>query len=118
MKIIQNILCILLVTAFFNVVVAKSIHEFFEHGYAQEHTHEHQSEKCSSKDLNHFHQHEFAHLDFICDFNFSTSFLVKKIGDTKALVRFYENKLQVKYLWLVKNIFLDVLSLRGPPEFK
>lgn len=99
-------------TAFFNVVIAKSVHEFFEH------EHEHQSELCLDKDLNHFHQHEFAHLDYICDFNFSTAFSAKKVVDIKVFVRYYEQQLQVKYLWLVKNIFLRVLSLRGPPMLK
>ena len=47
MKLFQNILSIVLVTAFFNVVIAKSMHEFFEHGY--EHNHEHQSESCLDK---------------------------------------------------------------------
>lgn len=110
MKSLQNILSILLVTVFFNVVIAKSVHEFFEH--------EHKSELCSTNGVNHFHQHEFAHADFICDFNFSTSFVSKKIVDTKAFIRYYETQLQVKYLWLVKNIFLRVVSLRGPPVIK
>jgi hypothetical protein len=107
----QNILSILLVTAFFNVVIAKSMHEFFEH----EHEHEHESDYCADKNLNHFHQHEFAHLDFICDFNFSSSLSAKKSIETKEVVRHYERQLKVKYLWLIKNIFLDVLSARGPP---
>jgi len=109
-KVFQNILSIILVTAFFNVVIAKSVHEFFEH--------EHELELCSTNDLNHFHQHEFTHADFICDFNFSTSLISKKKVETKDVVRYYEKQLQVKFLWLVKNIFLGGLSLRGPPMIK
>lgn len=110
MKLVQNILSIVLVIAFFNVVIGKSIHEFFEHG--------HETEICADKDINHFHEHEFIHVDFICDFNFSTSLISEKKIETKDFVRYYERQLQVKFLWLVRNIFLNVVSLRGPPIIK
>lgn len=114
MKLFQNILSIVLVTAFFNVVIAKSMHEFFEHGY--EHNHEHQSESCLDKDLNHFHQHEFAHLDFICDFNFSASLFDNFFADSDDIIRYQENKVKIHFLWLAKNLCSRSISLRGPPS--
>lgn len=113
MKLFQNILSVLLVTAFFNVVVAKSAHEFFEHGY--EHNHEHKEEACSNKDLSHFHQHEFAHLDFICDFNFSVSLFDTFFADFDKIIRYQENKIKIQFLWLAKNLCSSSISLRGPP---
>ncbi len=115
MNFVKNILCILLATAFFNVVVAKSVHEFFEHGYAHEHAHEHQSKKCSSKDLNHFHQHEFTHFDFICAFNFSSSFFNDILNEYTGVIRYQEDKFRIQFLWLAKNLCSRSISLRGPP---
>ncbi|MDG1477206.1 MAG: hypothetical protein P8Q14_08675 [Vicingaceae bacterium] len=113
MKVLKNIFSILLVTAFFNVVIAKSAHEFFEHGY--EHSHEHEDEICLNKDLNHFHQHEFAHLDFICDFNFSVSLFDAVFADFDKIIRYQENKIKIHFLWLAKNLCSRSISLRGPP---
>ena len=95
--------------AFFNVAIAKSVHELLEH--------QHEENFCENNTSNHFHEHEFAHADFICSFNFSTSLVAKKPTIAKRIVRLYERKLQVKYLWLVHTIFLDGISLRGPPVY-
>jgi hypothetical protein len=118
-KLFQNILSVLLVTAFFNVVIAKSAHEFFEHGFEheQEHDHEHQSEICLNKDLNHFHQHEFAHLDFICDFNFSTSLVAGVFSGFNEIIRYQEIKSKIHFLWLSESLCSRSISLRGPPLY-
>jgi len=110
-KLFQNILSIFLVTAFFNVVVAKSVHEFFEH----KHEHEHESDYCADEDLNHFHQHEFAHLDFICDFNFSASLSASGFLNFNKIIQYQETKIKIQFLWLAKNLCVNSISLRGPP---
>jgi len=113
LKLFQNIFSIILVAAFFNVDIVKSLLEFFEH------EHEHLSENldvlCGDENLNHFHQHEFAHLDFICDFNFSVSLFDRLFHDFDNIIRYQENKVKIHFLWLSKNLCYRSISLRGPP---
>ncbi len=109
MKIVRNILSLVLALAFFNVIVGKSLHVFFEHDHI-EHT-------CENKNINHFHKFEITHADFICSFNFSTSYLAGHDLASKNIIRCFEQQTKVKYLWLVQNIFLRTLSLRGPPAY-
>lgn len=113
MKLFQNILSIVLVATFFNVVIAKSAHEFFEHEH--EHLVENEEGICGDENLNHFHQHEFAHLDFICDFNFSVSLFDTLFHDFDDIIRYQENKVKIRFLWLAKNLCSRAISLRGPP---
>lgn len=110
MKLFRITLAIILTIAFLNVIVGKAVHEIFEH--------EHVEHTCDVKDLTHFHEFEFTHLDFICDFNFSVSFLPKLKKEAHYSINYYQELTQVKYLWLVQNIYLDNLSLRGPPSIK
>jgi len=112
-KLFQNILSIILVTAFFNVVIAKSAHEYLEHSH--EHSSDSQEGMCGDEGLNHFHQHEFAHLDFICDFNFSASLFSGAFLDFNKIIRYQENKIKIQFLWLAKNLCANSISLRGPP---
>ncbi|MDF1673569.1 MAG: hypothetical protein P1U41_08685 [Vicingaceae bacterium] len=110
MKLFRSILALTLVVAFLNVIAGKAIHEIFEHDH-HEHT-------CDVKDKIHFHAFEYAHADFICDYNFSTTFLQDYKVSTDSIIRYFEQQIKVKYLWLVQNIFLNNLSLRGPPNIK
>jgi hypothetical protein len=110
MKLFRSLIAVTLIFAFLNAIGGKVIHEIFEH--------EHVEHTCDTKNLTHFHNFEFTHADFICDFNFSTSFLINHNFQTKSLVRFFEKFLKVKYSWLSKNIYLDNLLLRGPPSIK
>lgn len=107
MKIVRNILSILLVTAFFNVVVSKSLHELFEHN--------HELELCESVDLTHFHQHEMAHVDFICDFNFSASLLDVVLEASDKILFNQESKNKIPFLGLTEDLCFSSISLRGPP---
>lgn len=110
MKLLRSIIALTLVIAFLNVIVGKAVHEIFEH--------EHKEHTCEHKDFVHFHEFEFAHADFICDFHFSSTFLDNVEVDSKNIIRHFEQQVKVKYIWLVQNIFLKNLSLRGPPVFK
>lgn len=110
MKLFRSILALTLVVAFLNVIVGKAVHEIFEH--------EHEEHTCEHKNSVHFHEFEFAHADFICDFHFSSTFLDKSEFNTNDIIHHFEQQIKVKYLWLVQNIFLSNLSLRGPPVFK
>ncbi len=110
MKLFRSIIALTLIVAFLNVIVGKVMHEIFEHDH-HEHT-------CDVKDKIHFHAFEYAHADFICDFTFSTTFIDDVEVDTKNVIRHFEQQIKVKYLWLVQNIFLNNLSLRGPPSIK
>ena len=109
-KILGKICSLLLVLVICNVIVSKSVHEFFEHDH-----HEH---VCANKDTLHFHEFEVAHLDFICEFVFSTSFTLNDVLASKNAVYYFERQLKVEFLWLIKNIFLDHITLRGPPSIK
>ena len=110
MKLLRSIIAVTLVFAFLNVIAGKAIHEIFEHDHV-EHT-------CENKDINHFHEFEFAHLDFICNFNFSTSFIVNNHVDVTGLMLYFDNHVKVIYNWLADNLYLENLLLRGPPSFK
>lgn len=110
MKLFRSIIALTLIVAFLNVIVGKAVHEILEH-----HHHEH---TCDVKDKIHFHAFEFTHADFICDFHFSSTLLADTKADTNHVIRYFEQQLKVKYLWLVQNIFLNTLSLRGPPSIK
>lgn len=110
MKLFRSIIALTLIFAFLNVIVGKAVHEIFEH--------EHVEHSCENKDLIHFHELEITHADFICDFHFSSIFT--SIGNefSKNVIRYFEQQVKIKYLWLVQNIFLNNLSLRGPPFLK
>lgn len=110
MKAIKNIVAIVLCLAFLNVIVGKAVHEIMEHKHV-EHT-------CDVKDLTHFHKLSLTHLDFICDFHFSSTFVSKAKVELKNRISFYQKQILVKYLWLAQNIYLDNLLLRGPPSIK
>lgn len=110
MKLFRAIIAITLILSFFNVIVGKALHEIFEH-----HHHEH---TCDVKDKIHFHKFELTHADFICDFHFSTTLVQNHNVSTDHILRYFEQQLNIKYRWLVKNIFLKTLSLRGPPSIK
>jgi hypothetical protein len=109
-KLFRNIIAVVLILSILNVIVGKAVHEIFEHDHI-EHT-------CENKDVNHFHKFEITHADFICSFNFSASFIADYGLISKNLIRYTEQQTKVKYLWLVQNIFLSNLSLRGPPSIK
>lgn len=110
MKLFRSIIALTLMVAFLNVIVGKAVHEIFEHDH-HEHT-------CDVKDKIHFHAFEYAHADFICDFNFSSTLLDYVLVNSKSIILYFEQQIKVKYLWLVQNIFLNNLSLRGPPSIK
>lgn len=108
MKIFQKIISIVLVLIIFNVVLGKAFHEFFEH--------DHEVQECELAGTTHFHDIEFAHLDFICDFNFSASLLDDFLANSSEIIRYQENKVKIHFLWLAKNICFSSISLRGPPS--
>jgi len=110
MKFLRRILRLVLVLAFFNVIVGKAVHEYFEH-------HE-QIHACIDKDTIHFHEFEFEHPDFICDFNLSTTFLNDFVFHTKSRIPYFQKQLITKHLWIVVNSCLNNLRLRGPPSIK
>lgn len=107
MSMFKNIIPVLLAVAFFNVIVSKSVHEFFEHDHV-EHT-------CDVKDLTHYHEFEFAHTDFICDFNISSTDSFDFNYSFQAQLAVFQTKVNIIYLWLVKNLFYDLNLQRGPP---
>lgn len=107
MKLFRSIIALSLVVAFLNVIVGKAMHEIFEH--------EHHEHTCDVKDITHFHEFEFAHADFICDFNFSTSFVDSLLNDFNDIIRYQEDKVKIHFLWLAKNLCSNTIALRGPP---
>jgi len=110
LKLFHKIGSIVLVIAFINVIASKSIHEFFEH--------KHELHSCFNKDSEHFHNLEFAHVDVICDYNFSTTFLNDYSFHSKSIIPYFQKQLISKYLWIIKNNYLNNLLLRGPPLIK
>lgn len=108
MKLFRKIISLVLVIAFFNVVIEKALHEFFEH-----HTDVH---SCIDVGSIHFHNHEFSHSDFICDFNFSTTLLNDVVFFTKGITPYIERESIIKNLCLVKDSCLNSIQLRGPPS--
>ncbi len=109
MKVLQNILSVVLVVTFLNVIIGKSVHEFFEH--------DHVAHACISKDVNHFHEFEFQHSDFICEFVFSISTVTDGIKGLENFIHYQDIQINIRFLHLVKNLCIDTLSLRGPPQF-
>lgn len=110
MKVIRNIVAIVLSITFLNVIVSKSLHEFFEHDHV-EHT-------CDVKDVNHFHEFEFAHTDVICNFNLNSTDTFGFKHTFQAQLDVYQSKVDIIYLWLVKNLFHDLNLQRGPPTLR
>ena len=109
MKTLHRIISVILVLTIFNVVFGKAVHEFFEHN--------HEVHECDIAGTTHFHDIEFAHLDLICNFNFSVSLLTDVLVDFNELIRYQEMKVKIHFLWLVKNLCLNSISLRGPPSY-
>ena len=107
LKRLKIILSILLVTAVLNTVVTKALHEFFEH-HNETHT-------CLNKEQTHFHEVESAHLDLICNFSLSTSFLKDFSVDFKETIQLFNKKIGVKFIQLTQNFFHYHFLLRGPP---
>lgn len=107
MKMFRNILSLCLVAAFVNVYVSKTVHEVFEH--------EHTTHACENQDLNHWHQDEVTHLDFICSFNISSSEVT--IFQSKGFngSDFSVDKVSLNHVFSHGNIYLDNRLLRGPP---
>ncbi len=110
MKVLKSIVAMVLTITFLNVIVSKSLHEFFEHDHV-EHT-------CEVKDVTHIHEFEFTHVDFMCDFNLNStdSFGFKHSFQTQLAV--FQGKIDILYLWLVKNLFHDLNLQRGPPSLR
>lgn len=110
MKALRNIVSLILVMAFLNVIVGKALHEIFEH-HEEIHT-------CAYKDQTHFHKFKIQHQDVICSFNFSSGFLTDSNGFLARFLSYFASSVKVKYLWLVKNYYLQNSFLRGPPLIK
>ncbi len=108
MKKVQKIGAVILLLATLNVVFGKGLHEIFEH-----HHHEH---TCDFVGEIHFHESEIAHLDLICNFNFSVSLLDAFIASLSDLIRYQESKVKIHFLRLSKNVLSSSISLRGPPS--
>jgi len=107
MKLFRSIIALILMLAFFNVIVGKAVHEVFEH--------EHHEHTCDVKDKIHFHEFEFTHTDFICDFNINSTDLLGFITSYQVQLDLFQGKVDIIYLWLVKNLFHDLSLQRGPP---
>ena len=107
MKKLQKIGAVVLLLAILNVVFGKAVHEIFEH-----HHHEH---TCDLVGEVHFHESEIAHLDLICNFNFSASLLDAFITSISDIIRYQESKVKIHFIRLSKNVLSSSISLRGPP---
>lgn len=107
MKIYRQILSLVLVVAFLNVIVEKALHEVFEH--------HHETHECIDIDSIHYHNHEFSHPDFICDFNISTTLLSVNTLFTKGITPYIERKVIINNLWIVNEAWNKNIKLRGPP---
>ena len=107
MNFIKNILSILLVTVVLNTVVTKGLHELFEH-HNEVHT-------CIDIDTTHYHNHEFSHPDFICDFNISTTLLNVNTLFTKGIAPYVDGKSIINDLWIVTEACIKNIKPRGPP---
>jgi len=110
MKLFRSVIALTLMVTFLNVIVGKAVHEIFDH-----HHHEH---TCDVKDKIHFHKSELAHVDFICDFHFSSTLIQAYKTSIDNISCYFEQQIKIKYGWLVQSIFLKNLSLRGPPSIK
>lgn len=107
MKLFRSITALVLTVAFLNVIVGKVVHEIFEH--------DHQENECELAGTIHFCDVEIAHPDFICNFNFSVSFIDTFLSDFDSILHYLDNKVKIHYLWLAKDLCSNTLSLRGPP---
>lgn len=108
MKLFRSIIALTLIFAFLNVIVGKAVHEIFEH--------DHEVNECELEGTTHFCDIEIAHPDFICNFNFSASFIDVFFSDFESVLSFLENKVKIHFLWLVKDLCSNTISLRGPPS--
>jgi len=108
LKLFQKILGSILIIAFLNVIVGKSIHEFFEH--------DHEINHCHEKSSSHFHDFEFQHLDFICNFDFATSLVPSITTFFKGFIHYQNVQLKIRFLWVVKSLTYSNNPLRGPPQ--
>jgi competence protein ComGF len=104
----QKIIAFTLLLTIFNIVLGKSIHEFFEH--------DHKAHECKLKGITHFHEMEITHFDFICNFNFSANLIDAVLSDFDEIIRCQDNKVKIHFLWLAKNLCSRTISLRGPPS--
>jgi hypothetical protein len=107
-KVFKSTISFLLVLSIFNIVLGKSIHEFFEH--------DHKAHKCKLKGITHYHEMEITHFDFICNFNFSANLIDAVLSDFDETIRCQDNKVKIHFLWLAKNLCSRTISLRGPPS--
>lgn len=107
MKTIKNILSIILVIAVVNTFATKAFHEYFEHKIG---THE-----CENVNKVHFHQNELQHFDLICDFNIYTSLISDVSQDFKNQIKTFDNRLRIRLIHLLENLFHHHFLLRGPP---
>ena len=108
MKLFRSIIALTLIVAFLNVIVGKAVHEIFEH--------EHHEHTCDVKNKIHYHAFEYAHADFICDFHFSSTLLDYVETNSDQIIRYYDSKVKIHFLWLAKNLCSNTISLRGPPS--
>lgn len=110
MKLFRKITSLILALAIFNIIVSTAIHEVLEHHF--------QVHACVDKDATHFHKSEIKHQDLICSFNFSSSFINNLKNPLANLFLYLENKIKVRYFFIVENIYLNSFLLRGPPSNK
>ena len=107
MKIFRKIIAVVAVLTIFNVVLGKAFHEVFEH---EDEVHE-----CELEGTIHFHETEYTHFDFLCNFNFSASLITELSSVFAGLDQYQEAKIKIHFLGLTKNLCSTLLSLRGPP---
>lgn len=107
MKLFRSIIATVLIIAFLNVIVGKAVHEIFEHN--------HEVSECELEGTTHFCDVEIAHPDFICDFNFSASFLDDFQNNFNDIRYYQDSKVKIHFLWLAKELCSNTISLRGPP---
>lgn len=108
MKLFRSIIALTLIIAFLNVIVGKAMHEIFEH--------DHEISECDLEGTTHFCDVEITHPDFICNFNFSASFVDEVSNSFDGIIRYQERKIKIRFLWLAKNLCSNTTSLRGPPS--
>ena len=106
MKILKNIVSLLLVLTISNTVIGKTVHELFFH---------HHEVECSATATQHFHEISFDAVDLVCSFNFSASFV--PFMNASLHYQLFEANRKIEFFYKVysRNIFFNILSLRGPP---
>jgi hypothetical protein len=109
LKIFRNTIAFFVVLTLLNVVLGKAFHEFFEH--------KHEVHECEFSGTIHFHETEFTHFDFLCNFNFSASLITELNTSFDGLVQSQNIKVKIHFLGLTKNLCNTLISLRGPPAF-